>query len=289
MAITTAMIKELREATGAGILDSKKALEANSGNFDKAVEFLREKGLAKAAKKAGREANEGLVAVLVEGRTASIIEINCETDFVARTDDFQSFVGNIARQALNNPDQNSTEALLAAPYADTGKSVADAVQETISKLGENIIIRQAARYEQTGPGVIAGYVHMGGRIGVLVELGVEAEDATGDALNDLAHDLTLQIAAVNPRYLNRESVPEAIIAEERRIFMAQMAQENKPENIMARIIDGKLKKLFKEICLLDQLFVKDDSLSIEKLLQKTGKALGTKITINRFTRFELGS
>ncbi len=289
MAITTAMVKELREATGAGILDSKKALEANGGNFDKAVEFLREKGLAKAAKKASREANEGLVAVLVEGNTAGIVEVNCETDFVARTGDFQSFVNSIVRQVLDNPAQDSASALSAAPYADTGQSVAEAVQETISKLGENIVIRRAARYRQAGPGVIAGYVHMGGRIGVLVELGVEAEAAAGDALNDLAHNLTLQIAAANPRYLNRTDVPAETIAEERRIFMAQLAQEKKPENIMARIIEGKLNKLFKEICLLEQPFVKDDSVSIEKLLQKTGKTLGTTITINRFTRFELGS
>jgi len=289
MAITTAMIKELREATGAGILDSKKALEAAGGDFDKAVEYLREKGLAKAAKKASREANEGLVVALVEEDRASLVEVNCETDFVARTGDFKTFVNTIARHILDTPNLASVEDLLATEFpGNNGKSVADTVQETISKLGENIIIRRFARYTRQGSGVLEGYVHLGGRIGVLVELGVEDAAAQGDALTTLAHDLTLQIAAASPRFLAREDVPASVLDEERKIYMAQLAEENKPDHIKERIVEGRLNKFYKETCLLEQPFVKDDKLTIGKLLQQSSKQLGTPIKIHRFTRFELG-
>lgn len=290
MAITAAMIKELREATGAGILDSKKALEANDGDFDKAVEFLREKGLAKAAKKASREANEGLVVALVDGKNAALVAVNCETDFVARTDDFKTFAESLAQQVLANPALTSVEAMLAAPStSNPEKTVADDIQEAISKLGENIILRNVARYTQTGPGVIEGYVHLGGKIGVLAEISVDDASAEGDALTELAHDITLQIAAARPQYLSREDVPAEIIEKERNILLAQLENENKPDNIKQRIVEGRLNKFYKEVCLLDQPFVKDDSLSIAKLLAEAGKKLGTTVKINRYTRFELGA
>ncbi|MFQ5576852.1 MAG: translation elongation factor Ts, partial [Anaerolineae bacterium] len=253
MTVTTAMIKELREATGAGILDSKKALEAAGGNFDQAVEHLREKGLAKAAKKASREANEGLITVIVTDAQASLIEVNCETDFVARTDDFKALTGALAQQVFHNPDLTSADKLLAANYqADPGKTVANVLQETISKLGENIVVRRLERYTRQGPGVIDGYVHLGGRIGVLVELGVEEAAAEGETLSGLAHDLALHIAAANPRYLRKEEIPDDVIAVETKIYMAQLAQENKPEHIKAKIVQGRLNKLYKEVCLLEQ-------------------------------------
>lgn len=290
MAITTAMIKELREATGAGILDTKKALEATNGNFDEAVEYLREKGLAKAAKKANREANEGLVTVLVDGRRACLVEINCETDFVARTDEFKAFVAAVSQQVLDDPSIDSAEALRAAPYVkNPEKNVADTVQELISKLGENMIVRRVARYNQTDPGIIEGYLHMGNRIGVLVELGVADASAEGQVLSGLAHDLTLQIAAANPAYLNRDAVPADVIENERRILLAQMAEEKKPDAIKAKIVEGRLGKFYQENCLVDQAFVKDDSQTIGQLVQQTGKTLGTTIKINRFTRFEIGA
>lgn len=290
MAITAAMIKELREATGAGILDSKKALEANDGDFDKAVEFLREKGLAKAAKKASREANEGLVVALVDGKNAALVAVNCETDFVARTDDFKTFAESLAQQVLANPALTSVEAMLAAPStSNPEKTVADDIQEAISKLGENIILRNVARYTQTGPGVIEGYVHLGGKIGVLAEISVDDASAEGDALTELAHDITLQIAAARPQYLSREDVPAEIIEKERNILLAQLENENKPDNIKQRIVEGRLNKFYKEVCLLDQPFVKDDSLSIANLLAEAGKKLGTTVKINRYTRFELGA
>lgn len=290
MAITTAMIKELREATGAGILDTKKALEATDGNFDQAVEYLREKGLAKAAKKANREANDGLVTVLVDGRQACMVEVNCETDFVARTDDFKAMVAVLSQQVLNDPALTSAEALLAAPYANNPeKSVAETIQELISKLGENMIVRRVARYTQTAPGIIEGYLHMGNRIGVLVELGVADASAEGEALNGLAHDLTLQIAAANPTYLDREAVPTEVLENERKILLAQMAEEKKPDAIKAKIVEGRLGKFYQESCLVDQAFVKDDNLSIGQLVQQVGKTLGAPIKINRFTRFEIGA
>ncbi len=290
MAITAAMIKELREATGAGILDSKKALEANDGDFDKAVEFLREKGLAKAAKKASREANEGLVVALVDGKNAALVAVNCETDFVARTDDFRNFAEGLAKQVLADPNLDSVEALLAAPAADNPeKTVADSIQEAISKLGENIVLRNVARYVQNGAGVIEGYVHLGGKIGVLAEIGVEDAAAEGDALHQLAHDITLQIAAARPQYLSRDDVPAEVIEKERSILMAQLQDEKKPDNIKQKIVEGRLNKFYKEICLLDQPFVKDDSLSIKQVLANAGKELGTTVKINRFARFELGA
>lgn len=290
MAITAAMIKELREATGAGILDSKKALEANDGNFDKAVEFLREKGLAKAAKKASREANEGLVIALVDGKNAALVAVNCETDFVARTDDFKAFAESLAQQVLADESLTSVEAVLAAKSAgNPEKTVADAIQEAISKLGENIVLRNVARYTQTDPGVIEGYVHLGGKIGVLVEIGVNDAAAEGDALRELAHDITLQIAAARPQYLSRDDVPAEIIDKERNILMAQLQDEKKPDNIKQKIVEGRMNKFYKEVCLLDQPFVKDDSLSISQILANLGKQLGTPVKINRFTRFELGA
>jgi elongation factor Ts len=288
--ITTAMIKELREATAAGILDSKKALEATGGDFDKAVEYLREKGLAKAAKKASRETKEGLVVVLVKDKQASLVEINCETDFVARTDDFKSFANTIARQVIENADLTTVENLLAASYiADSGKTVAEAIQEIISKLGENIVVRRIDRYALNGTGTIEGYVHLGGRIGVLVELSVEDPAAQGETLSELAHDLTLQITAASPHFLTSDDIPEDVLENERKIYMAQLADEKKPDNIKAKIVEGRLNKFFKEVCLVDQPFIKDESLSINKLLQQTSKKLGALIKINKFTRFEVGA
>jgi len=290
MAITTAMIKELRETTGAGILDSKKALEANDGNLDKAIRYLREKGLAKAAKKASRAANEGVVIAKVDGKSAALVAVNCETDFVARTEDFRSFAGGLAAQVLTDASIASVDALLKAKYAAAPeKTVGDAIQETISKLGENIILRNVARYTLDGAGTIEGYVHLGGKIGALVELGVADASAEGEELSALAHDITLQIAAARPQYLTRNDVPADVVAKERDIFLAQLAHENKPDHIKTRIIEGRLNKFFKEICLVNQPFVKDDSMSISKVIEQVGKKLGTTITINRYTRFELGA
>lgn len=291
MAITTAMIKELREATGAGILDSKKALEATNGNFDEAVEFLREKGLAQAAKKASREANDGTIAAQINdgGTRAAMIEVNCETDFVARTEDFSNFVTNITQQVFEDERIASVEDLLTTKYvADTGKTVAEAVQEAISKLGENIVVRRLVQYNLTGEGIIDSYIHSNERIGVLVELHTDSPVSDREALRELAHDLTLQVAAANPRFLSVNGVPADVVEEERKIYMAQLVDDKKPDEIKARIVEGRLKKFYQENCLLEQNFVKDDALSVGKLVQQVGKRLGTPINISRFTRYEIG-
>jgi len=292
MAITTAMIKELREATGAGILDSKKALETTGGNFEKAVEHLREKGLAKAAKKASREANDGLVAVQISdgGTQAALVEVNCETDFVARTEDFTDFVANITRQVFENDRLTSVDELNAAAYiSNPDQTVTDAIQAIISKLGENIVVKRFERYTLAGQGIIDSYIHSNNRVGVLVELETNGAETDQTALQELAHDLTLHVAATNPRYINKEDVPAEMVEAERSIYLAQLADDKKPDNIKARIVEGRLNKFYSEICLLEQGFVKDDSVSIGKLLQQSGKSLNTPLKIRRFTRFEIGA
>lgn len=288
MAITTADIKQLREMTGAGILECKKALQAADGDIDQAVDALRKKGLAAASKKASREANEGIVKALVsaDGTVAGLVEVNCETDFVARTDDFLNFADTLLRQIVEQP-VNSTEALLEAPFIDNpGQTVAQRLTETIAKLGENMKIRQMARFELGGSGMLDCYIHIGGRVGVLVEVsGGNAENAE---FANLVHDVALQIAAASPRFVSEADVPAAEIEAEKSIYQAQIANDNKPDNIKERIIEGKLKKWFGEITLLNQEFVKDSDYTITKLLQKTGKSLGNNLKIERFARFELG-
>ena len=288
MAITAAMIKELREVTGAGILDSKKALEASDGDLDKAIEHLREKGLAKAAKRASREANEGQVNLIVEGNKASIIQVNCETDFVARNEDFQSMVQDLLNQA-HNSDAESAEDLLKAPDAkNANQTVEDGLKEAISRIGENIVIRRLDKFNLSNPGLIEGYIHFGGRVGVLVE--IETETAVEDTatLSELAHDLALHVAATNPPYLAKEDIPQDRLEEERKIYLAQLEDDPKPDNIKVRIVEGRLNKFYKENCLLEQGFVKDEGQSVNNLIKQYSKKLDTSISISRFVRYELG-
>ena len=274
MAISTADIKQLRESTGAGVLDCKKALQETDGDVDQAIEFLRKKGLAAASKKTSREANDGLVSAQVspDGQSAVMVEVNCETDFVARTEDFQSFVASLVRQVMEQPGLDNAEALLAAPYIDNpGKTVSEQLTETIAKLGENMIIRRVARFDLGGDGVLDSYVHMGGRVGVLVEV----LGSTDSTINTLAHDLALQIAAAAPRYVSQTEVPAQAVEAEKEIYRAQLAEDPKPDNIKERIIEGKLKKWYSEVVLTDQEFVKDSSTTIAKLVESSGKTLGS--------------
>ena len=287
MAVTTADIKQLRESTGAGMLDCKKALQETDGDVDKAIEFLRKKGLAAASKKASREANDGTVSAQVsaDGQTAVMVEVNCETDFVARTEDFQAFADALTRQVMAQPELNNPEALLAAKFIDDSKrTVTDQMTEVVAKLGENIIVKNVARLALAGEGVLDSYVHMGGRVGVLVEV-VGSSDPR---VTDLAHDLALQIAAVNPRYVSENEISAEAIEAEKVIYRAQLAEDKKPDDIKERIIQGKLKKWYSEVTLLNQEFVKDNDLTIAKLVEKTGKEIGAPLTVTRFARFELG-
>jgi len=285
VSITTEDIKLLRESTGAGVLDCKKALTETDGDMDAAIGILRKKGLAAAAKKANREANDGLIAALMsdDGKSAVMVEVNCETDFVARTEDFQNFVNTLLRQMMAQPDVDSAEALLAAPFIDDpDKTVQEQLTETIAKLGENMRIRQAARFDLQDGGIIDSYIHLEGRVGVLVEVG--GGDADDEKFAELVHDVALQIAAIPPLYVSEDDIPAQAIAAEKEVFMAQLANENKPDNIKERIVEGKLKKWYSEVTLLNQEFVKDSDLTIARLL----KSYGNDIKVRRFARFERG-
>ncbi|MBE7556549.1 MAG: elongation factor Ts [Anaerolineales bacterium] len=290
MAITTEDIKLLRESTGAGVLDCKKALQETGGDVDQAIEFLRKKGLAAASKKASREANEGLVSAYIspDGKTGVLVEVNCETDFVARTEDFQKFVAGVVQQVASRPELANVEALLAAPFiGDSSKTVAEKLTETIAKLGENMVIRRVARFDRAGDGLLDSYIHTGGRVGVLVE--VAGGSAADSKLAGLVHDLALQIAAASPRYVSQADVPAEAIEAEKDIYRAQLVEDKKPDNIKERIIEGKLKKWYEEIVLMEQPFVKDADLTITKLLEKHSKELGNEVKVRRFARFELGA
>ncbi len=294
----SSMIKELREATGAGPLDCRKALQAYEGNLEKAADYLREQGLSKAARKVGRETRAGLVVVKTLGDCTCAVQVGCETDFVALTDDLRTFVHGVADLVLADAGLTNMEKLLAADLAP-GKTTADVIRELIGRLGENITIRRIARYTSDSTRVVANYVHAGdieghygpmeGRLGVLVELGVSDGVAAGsNALRALAHDLTLQIAANRPRYLASEDIPDDLLRQERETLIAQLIQENKPEHIRAKIVQGWIDGLAQEICLLKQAFVKDESVSIEELLEQKSKDIGASVTINRFAHFEVG-
>jgi elongation factor Ts len=292
VAISTTMIKELREATGAGVLDCKKALEATNGDVDKAVTLLRDKGLAAAAKKSSREANEGRVSVLVNkgAHVGAIVEVNCETDFVARTEEFQSFVDDLTRQVGQQSGPAGVEELLQQPFAADGeRTIGEGITELVAKLGENIVLRRFDRIERNGPGLIEGYVHPGSRIGVLVQVSVDSEGvAQSPALFDVVHDLALQIAAAAPQFIAVNDIPKATIDAQRAEYEAQLVGENKPDHIKERIVSGKLDKWYEEVCLLSQLFVKESSLTVEKLLAQKSEELGDALSVEGFIRYEIG-
>ncbi len=286
MAVTAKMVKELREQTGAGMMDCKKALSATDGDMEKAVEFLREKGLAAAAKKAGRIAAEGLVTTLVEGDRAVIVEVNSETDFVARNADFQEYVGQVAAQALNTTAAD-IDGFLAEPWdLDPSLTVAQALSSEIAIISENLQIRRFAQMTAEN-GCIVDYVHGGGRIGVLVQAECEV---VNDEVKEALKNVAMQITAMRPQYVSREEVPEEFLAHEKEILMTQAQNENpnKPDNILEKMITGRLNKEMKEFCLLDQAYVKDSDLSVGKYLAQVSKSVGSPITVKRFVRYETG-
>ena len=293
MAINTGMIKELRQETGAGVLDCKKALETTNGDFDQAAEYLRVKGLDAAEKKASREANDGLVNVSVDsaGRLGVIVEVNCETDFVARTADFQEFVEAIVRQVAQDPDLSDVPALLNQPFIeDENVTVGESLTQLVATLGENIVLRRFARVERDVSGLIEGYLHHGSRIGVIVSVSADKEAAAGsDGFRELIHDLALQIAATAPHYVSPEDVPDLVLEAEKAKYWAMVAEEQKPDNIKERIVSGRLDKWYKETCLLRQPFVKEESLNVSDLLAQKSAELDTPLSIDHFVRYELGS
>lgn len=284
--ISAKQVKELRETTGAGMMDCKKALTETNGDMEKAIELLREKGLAAAAKKAGRVAAEGLVKTYIseDAKVASMVEVNCETDFVAVNEEFVNFVDGIAKQVANS-NINTVEELLEEKFVgDASMTVKERLTALIAKIGENMSIRRFVKMN-VEKGAIESYIHGGGRIGVLVELGCEN---ASPVLAELGKDIAMQIAAVNPLFLDRTSVDNETLEKEREIYKVQAMNEGKPENIAEKMVNGRINKYYKENCLVEQVWVKNSDYTIEKLLAEKSKEVGAKIVINKFVRFEKG-
>lgn len=286
MAITASMVKELREMTGAGMMDCKKALSETDGNMDAAIEYLRKNGEAKAVKKAGRIAAEGIVmAEVTDDKTAAIVEVNSETDFVAKNAEFQGFVKNVTEQALAT-ENTEMEAFLAEEWkAEPGKSVNEALTEKISVIGEKLSIR---RFEKiVSDGCIVAYIHGGGRIGVLVEADT---DVVNDEIRTCLKNVAMQVAAMSPKYVSRDEVSQEYMEHEKEILLAQAKQENpnKPDNIIEKMIVGRLNKELKEICLNDQIYVQDSDLTVAKYVEKVAKENGANVSLKRFVRYETG-
>ena len=283
MAITAQMVKELRESTGAGMMDCKKALQEAEGNMERAVDILREKGLSKAAKKADRIAAEGLVAIEIneDNTVASMVEVNSETDFVAKNEDFKTFVKDAAVMALAT-ESTDVAGLLAETHAE-GQSLQDVLNERTAKIGEKLDLRRFVKL--TTEGQVAGYIHGGGKIGVLVEMATTARDAE---VITMGRDIAMQVAAMNPKYVSRNDVDAEYIAHETEILTQQALNEGKPANIVEKMIKGRLEKQLKEVCLLEQPFVKNGDLTIKQLVAETAKKVGAEIEVVNVVRFEVG-
>ena len=286
MAITASMVKELREMTGAGMMDCKKALNETNGDMDAAIEFLRKNGQAKAEKKAGRIAAEGIVkAVVKDDKVAAIVEVNSETDFVAKNEEFQGFVDAVVNQVADS-DAADMDAFMAEAWAaDTTKTVKDALVEKVAVIGENLNIR---RFEKiVTDGCVVDYIHGGGRIGVLIE--AEA-DVVNDEIKKCLKNVAMQVAAISPKYTSRAEVSQEYMDHEKEILLAAAKKENpvKPENIIEKMIIGRLNKELKEICLLDQAYVQDSDLTVAKYVEKVAKENNANVTVKRFVRFETG-
>ena len=291
MAVTASMVKELREMTGAGMMDCKKALSATDGDFDKAIEFLREKGLATAEKKAGRIAAEGLVATTIKDgdKVAAIVEVNAETDFVAKNEVFRTFVKEVVEQAADT-DAADIDAFKAEKWAlDTSMTVDEKLAAMIAMIGENMNIR---RFEKivSEDGIVVSYIHAAGKIGVLVEAKTESND---ERVKEALKNVAMQVAALNPKYVSTDDVPEEYKEHEKEILIAQAKNDpknaNKPENIIEKMITGRLAKELKEICLLEQEYVKaENKETVAKYLEMVSKEVGTPVELKRFVRFETG-
>jgi len=286
--ITASLVKELRDKTNAGMMECKNALKESAGDIDAAIKFLRERGAIKAAKKAGREAKEGIVHARIEAaaRSGIIIEVNCETDFVAKNENFQGFVSELAEVVASSGAADLEGANSAAK--DDG-TLDDFVKAKVIELGENLQFRRMERYDVEGFGVVASYIHLGGKVGVLLEVGCgKEESAAADFFHELVKDLTLHIAAAAPAGISRDEIATDLVDAEKDLFRKQLADSGKPPEIMDKIIEGKLGKFYGSICLLEQGFIKDPDQTVGDLLASGGKQLDDELTIRRFTRFGVG-
>ncbi|MEA4816491.1 Elongation factor Ts [bioreactor metagenome] len=291
MAITAALVKELREISGAGMLDCKKALMETNGNIEKAVEYLREKGLAASAKKAGRIASEGIVDIFVsdDNQVSAIVEVNSETDFVAKNQMFKNYVAAVAKQAAETTSED-IEAFLKDKWSlDSALTVEEALSQQVAVIGENLKIRRFSKFIKEDTGVIVPYIHGGGRIGTMVELKC---DKPCDALVEAGKNVAMQVAALNAKFIAQEDVPSEFIEKEREILKHQALNDEKnagkPENIIDKMIEGRLKKELKEYCLLEQAYVKDGDMTVASYLASVAKGIGVPIKVTRFERFETG-
>ena len=277
--ITVATINDLRQRTNAGMMDCKKALIETNGDMDAAIKILREKGLAIQVKRADKESKEGIIKAIVaaDGNTIALAEVNTETDFVAKTDNFKNFVTAVTQKVMEKGE-------------NIGDSMKDELMTIISQTGENVKVRRTARYELSGTGKIESYIHMGGKVGVIVEVACgKPETTTHATFVELVHDLALQIAAAAPRYLVSEEVPADVVEAEKDIYRNQLAEQKKPANIIENILKGKIQKFYSDICLIHQPFVKEPKLSITDIVSACAKATGDTVTIKRFVRFQLGA
>lgn len=284
MAVTAAMVKDLRAITGAGMMDCKKALVETDGDMDKAIEVLREKGLSKAAKKAGRIAAEGLVDFVfnADASEVAVIEVNSETDFVAKNEEFQEFVKDLAELALTS-DVADMDAFISLDFKDEG-SVKDALTQKISKIGENMNIRRFEKVAEPGT-VNVGYIHGGGRIAVVVTF---KTDATAEEISVMGKDVAMQVASMNPQFIDESDIGEDFIENEKNILMQQALNEGKPAEIVEKMVVGRLKKELKELCLLEQKFVKDNDITVAQYIENCAKALGKSIKVIGKIRYEVG-
>ena len=285
--INPALVKTLREKTNAGMMDCKRALTEAGGDLDKAEALLRTKGIASAGKKASRHAKEGSVVSFIQpiGKIGVLVEINCETDFVAKNDIFTKFLKEITEEIAASKSDSVTDLLESAQ--SNGILFKDAIATTIASLGENIVVRRFERYSVAGEGIVASYIHLQGKVGVLVEISCGSEaTAKNEGFRDFVKDITLQIAAAHPIVISRDQVDATLVASEREIYKAQMA--GKPENIVEKIVDGKMDKFYSGTCLLEQACIKNPDLTVKELLAAKEQELSDKITINRFVRYALG-
>ncbi|OYZ24728.1 MAG: translation elongation factor Ts [Bdellovibrio sp. 28-41-41] len=287
MTISASMVKELREKTNAGMMDCKKALEESKGNFDAAIEWLRVKGLSAASKKADRIAAEGAVYTEKNGKTGVVVEINSETDFVARNDGFKDFVKNIAAHVAHTNEQ---VAILEQIYhKNPSQKIGDLLKETIAKIGENIVVRRGVKYTESANSYVHTYTHGEGKIGVLVEVTAEnAAHASSSDLKTFAQDVSLHIAAMNPMALSQDQISPEVVAKEKEILKAKNLEQGKKAEMIDKIVEGQIRKFLAENCLLEQQFVKNPDLKIADYAKETSKKVGSTVTVKRFVRYELG-
>lgn len=287
--ITAALVKQLRERTGAGMMECKKALEEANGNLDEAVDVLRKRGIASAAKKASRSTKQGSVTIALNAdrSVGSILEFNCESDFVARTEDFQTLVNELTQQALEAPLGTTRDQILEQPYrADASQTVGQVIAGKIGKIGENM---QLARFEKVEGGLLGSYIHPGSQLGVLVQVtGGSAATASNEEVQELLRDVAMQVAAADPQFVRREEVTPAVLEKEREIQRERARQEGKPEKVIEKMIEGRMSKFFEEFCLLEQPFIKDNAVTVGQLVADKAKKIGEPLSVARFVRYKVG-